>query len=83
MSSYCSRLTFACMCVCVLFFRGSKLDTVEVVCFRDRTLQGSRSIQHSVVFQVKLPELPINSGNCQSFYNNNSNNNYYIMLQYL
>eukprot|EP00064_Thunnus_orientalis_P019600 superscaffoldBa00004970_g19723 len=40
---------------------GSKLDTVEVLCFRDRTLQGSRSIQHSVVFQVKLPELPLNS----------------------
>uniref|UniRef100_A0A3B4WM65 Ubiquitin-like modifier-activating enzyme ATG7 n=1 Tax=Seriola lalandi dorsalis TaxID=1841481 RepID=A0A3B4WM65_SERLL len=40
---------------------GSKLDTVEVLCFRDRTLQGSRSIQHSVVFQVKLPDLPDNS----------------------
>uniref|UniRef100_A0A665UFB1 Ubiquitin-like modifier-activating enzyme ATG7 n=1 Tax=Echeneis naucrates TaxID=173247 RepID=A0A665UFB1_ECHNA len=37
--------------------RGSKLDTVEVLCFRDRTLQGSRSIQHSVIFQVKLPNL--------------------------
>uniref|UniRef100_A0A665UFN0 Ubiquitin-like modifier-activating enzyme ATG7 n=1 Tax=Echeneis naucrates TaxID=173247 RepID=A0A665UFN0_ECHNA len=36
---------------------GSKLDTVEVLCFRDRTLQGSRSIQHSVIFQVKLPNL--------------------------
>ncbi|KAF3856134.1 hypothetical protein F7725_016857 [Dissostichus mawsoni] len=40
---------------------GSKLDTVEVLCFRDRTLQGSRSIQHSVIFQIKLPELPLNS----------------------
>uniref|UniRef100_A0A8C9YDP0 Ubiquitin-like modifier-activating enzyme ATG7 n=1 Tax=Sander lucioperca TaxID=283035 RepID=A0A8C9YDP0_SANLU len=38
---------------------GSKLDTVEVLCFRDRTLQGSRSIQHSVIFQIKLPELPL------------------------
>uniref|UniRef100_A0A4W6EZQ5 Ubiquitin-like modifier-activating enzyme ATG7 n=1 Tax=Lates calcarifer TaxID=8187 RepID=A0A4W6EZQ5_LATCA len=36
---------------------GSKLDTVEVLCFRDRTLQGSRSIQHSVILQVRLPEL--------------------------
>uniref|UniRef100_A0A8C7XHT0 Ubiquitin-like modifier-activating enzyme ATG7 n=1 Tax=Oryzias sinensis TaxID=183150 RepID=A0A8C7XHT0_9TELE len=36
---------------------GSKLDVVEVLCFRDRTLQGSRSIQHSVVFQIKLPGL--------------------------
>uniref|UniRef100_A0A668APX7 Ubiquitin-like modifier-activating enzyme ATG7 n=1 Tax=Myripristis murdjan TaxID=586833 RepID=A0A668APX7_9TELE len=41
---------------------GSKLDTVDVLCFRDRTLQGSRSIQHSLIFQVKLPELPLNSG---------------------
>uniref|UniRef100_A0A3B3YCV7 Ubiquitin-like modifier-activating enzyme ATG7 n=1 Tax=Poecilia mexicana TaxID=48701 RepID=A0A3B3YCV7_9TELE len=40
---------------------GSKLDVVEVLCFRDRTLQGNRSIQHSVLFQVKLPELPNNS----------------------
>uniref|UniRef100_A0A8C7GJV6 Ubiquitin-like modifier-activating enzyme ATG7 n=1 Tax=Oncorhynchus kisutch TaxID=8019 RepID=A0A8C7GJV6_ONCKI len=34
---------------------GSQLDVVEVMCFRDRTLQGSRNIQHSIVFQVKLP----------------------------
>ncbi|KAJ4927406.1 hypothetical protein JOQ06_015137 [Pogonophryne albipinna] len=27
----------------------------------DRTLQGSRSIQHSVIFQIKLPEFPLNS----------------------
>uniref|UniRef100_A0AAQ5ZVB9 Ubiquitin-like modifier-activating enzyme ATG7 n=1 Tax=Amphiprion ocellaris TaxID=80972 RepID=A0AAQ5ZVB9_AMPOC len=34
------------------------VDTVEVLCFRDRTLQGSRSIQHSIMFQVKLaPDL--------------------------
>ncbi|KAJ3603353.1 hypothetical protein NHX12_031095 [Muraenolepis orangiensis] len=40
---------------------ASKVDTVEVLCFRDRTLQGSRSIQHSIIFHVKLPELPPNS----------------------
>ncbi|XP_055725885.1 ubiquitin-like modifier-activating enzyme ATG7 [Salvelinus fontinalis] len=34
---------------------GSQLDVVEVMCFRDRTLQGSRNVQHSIVFQVKLP----------------------------
>uniref|UniRef100_A0A668AA99 Ubiquitin-like modifier-activating enzyme ATG7 n=1 Tax=Myripristis murdjan TaxID=586833 RepID=A0A668AA99_9TELE len=39
-------------------------ETVDVLCFRDRTLQGSRSIQHSLIFQVKLPELPLNSGMC-------------------
>uniref|UniRef100_A0AAZ3R2N0 Ubiquitin-like modifier-activating enzyme ATG7 n=1 Tax=Oncorhynchus tshawytscha TaxID=74940 RepID=A0AAZ3R2N0_ONCTS len=37
------------------FVGGSQLDVVEVMCFRDRTLQGSRNIQHSIVFQVKLP----------------------------
>ncbi|XP_057218466.1 ubiquitin-like modifier-activating enzyme ATG7 [Triplophysa rosa] len=36
---------------------GSQMDVVEILCFRDRTLQGSRSIQHSIVFQVKLPDL--------------------------
>nr|XP_015814561.2 ubiquitin-like modifier-activating enzyme ATG7 [Nothobranchius furzeri]XP_015814562.2 ubiquitin-like modifier-activating enzyme ATG7 [Nothobranchius furzeri]XP_015814563.2 ubiquitin-like modifier-activating enzyme ATG7 [Nothobranchius furzeri] len=40
---------------------GSKLDLVEVLCFRDRTLQGSRSIHHSLIFQIKLPELSSNS----------------------
>ncbi|XP_037304405.1 ubiquitin-like modifier-activating enzyme ATG7 isoform X1 [Pungitius pungitius] len=40
---------------------GSKLDTVEVLCFRDRTMQGSRSIQHSVVLQIKLPKHPLDS----------------------
>uniref|UniRef100_A0A3Q3M426 Ubiquitin-like modifier-activating enzyme ATG7 n=1 Tax=Mastacembelus armatus TaxID=205130 RepID=A0A3Q3M426_9TELE len=40
---------------------GSKLGTVELLCFRDRTLQGRRSIQHSVILQVKLPELRKNS----------------------
>lgn len=52
------------LCVCA---RGSKLDTVEVLCFRDRTMQGSRSIQHSVVLQIKLPKHPLNSGNFRSF----------------
>ncbi|XP_034022088.1 ubiquitin-like modifier-activating enzyme ATG7 [Thalassophryne amazonica] len=41
---------------------GAKLDTVEVLCFRDRTLQGGRSIQHSIIFQIELPEIPLNSG---------------------
>uniref|UniRef100_A0A8B9L381 Ubiquitin-like modifier-activating enzyme ATG7 n=1 Tax=Astyanax mexicanus TaxID=7994 RepID=A0A8B9L381_ASTMX len=34
---------------------GPQLDVVEVLCFRDRTLQGARSVQHSIVFQVRLP----------------------------
>uniref|UniRef100_A0A4W4DWI9 Ubiquitin-like modifier-activating enzyme ATG7 n=1 Tax=Electrophorus electricus TaxID=8005 RepID=A0A4W4DWI9_ELEEL len=34
---------------------GPQLEVVEVLCFRDRTLQGMRSALHSIVFQVKLP----------------------------
>ncbi|XP_064161432.1 ubiquitin-like modifier-activating enzyme ATG7 isoform X1 [Anguilla rostrata] len=41
---------------------GSVLDVVEVLCFRDQTLQGKRSIQHSIIFQIKLPELSLNTG---------------------
>ncbi|XP_066526436.1 ubiquitin-like modifier-activating enzyme ATG7 [Hoplias malabaricus] len=40
---------------------GSQLDVVEVVCFRDRTLQGIRSVRHSIVFQVKLPSLSLSA----------------------
>ncbi|XP_076865917.1 ubiquitin-like modifier-activating enzyme ATG7 isoform X2 [Brachyhypopomus gauderio] len=36
---------------------GSQLDTVEVLCFRDRTLHGVRSALHSIVLQVQLPRL--------------------------
>ncbi|TRY85120.1 hypothetical protein DNTS_023055 [Danionella cerebrum] len=36
---------------------GSQLDLLEVLCFRDRTLQGVRSIGHSLIFTVRLPEL--------------------------
>ncbi|XP_023655452.1 ubiquitin-like modifier-activating enzyme ATG7 [Paramormyrops kingsleyae] len=41
---------------------GELVDAVEVLCFRDRTLQGSRSIQHSIIFQVKLPQLSVSAG---------------------
>uniref|UniRef100_A0A672NT05 Ubiquitin-like modifier-activating enzyme ATG7 n=1 Tax=Sinocyclocheilus grahami TaxID=75366 RepID=A0A672NT05_SINGR len=36
---------------------GSQLDVLQVLCFRDSTLQGSRSIRHSIIFRVKLPDL--------------------------
>ncbi|XP_062315499.1 ubiquitin-like modifier-activating enzyme ATG7 [Osmerus eperlanus] len=41
---------------------GAQLDVVEILCFRDRTLQGTRAVQHSILFQVKLPELSIQTG---------------------
>ncbi|XP_036387035.1 ubiquitin-like modifier-activating enzyme ATG7 isoform X1 [Megalops cyprinoides] len=41
---------------------GTMLDSVEVLCFRDRTLQGKRSVQHSIIFQVQLPELSPSAG---------------------
>uniref|UniRef100_A0AAY4DAK4 Ubiquitin-like modifier-activating enzyme ATG7 n=1 Tax=Denticeps clupeoides TaxID=299321 RepID=A0AAY4DAK4_9TELE len=42
---------------------GAQLNTVEVLCFRDRTLQGVRSLQHSIIFRVKLPDLSSSTGN--------------------
>ncbi|XP_046880551.1 ubiquitin-like modifier-activating enzyme ATG7 [Hypomesus transpacificus] len=41
---------------------GAQLDVVEILCFRDRTLQGTRAVQHSILFQVKLPVLSIQTG---------------------
>ncbi|KAL4655850.1 ubiquitin-like modifier-activating enzyme ATG7 [Arapaima gigas] len=41
---------------------GALVDEVEVLCFRDRTLLGSRSIQHSLLLQVQLPELSVTGG---------------------
>ncbi|XP_071407009.1 ubiquitin-like modifier-activating enzyme ATG7 isoform X2 [Pithys albifrons albifrons] len=35
---------------------GNILQTVEVLCFRDRTMQGVRDITHSIIFEIKLPE---------------------------
>uniref|UniRef100_A0A8C9UXB8 Ubiquitin-like modifier-activating enzyme ATG7 n=1 Tax=Scleropages formosus TaxID=113540 RepID=A0A8C9UXB8_SCLFO len=43
-------------------FQGAQVDMVEVLCFRDRTLQGTRSIQHSLLLQVQLPELSVTAG---------------------
>lgn len=50
-----------CLSACVSC-RASKVETVEVLCFRDRTLQGCRSVQHSIIFHIKLPKLSPNSG---------------------
>ncbi|XP_038628250.1 ubiquitin-like modifier-activating enzyme ATG7 isoform X1 [Tachyglossus aculeatus] len=36
---------------------SSHILTVEVLCFRDRTLQGVRDITHSIIFEVKLPQM--------------------------
>uniref|UniRef100_A0A8C8WCE1 Ubiquitin-like modifier-activating enzyme ATG7 n=1 Tax=Panthera leo TaxID=9689 RepID=A0A8C8WCE1_PANLE len=36
---------------------SSSFQSVEVLCFRDRTMQGVRDIAHSIVFEVKLPEM--------------------------
>ncbi|OPJ75163.1 ubiquitin-like modifier-activating enzyme ATG7 [Patagioenas fasciata monilis] len=35
---------------------GSILQSLEVLCFRDRTMQGVRDITHSIIFEIKLPE---------------------------
>ncbi|XP_030061608.1 ubiquitin-like modifier-activating enzyme ATG7 isoform X1 [Microcaecilia unicolor] len=36
--------------------RGSHLLSVEVLCFRDRTMQGVRDIKHSIIFEIELPQ---------------------------
>uniref|UniRef100_A0A8C0CZX1 Ubiquitin-like modifier-activating enzyme ATG7 n=1 Tax=Balaenoptera musculus TaxID=9771 RepID=A0A8C0CZX1_BALMU len=36
---------------------SSSFQSVEVLCFRDRTLQGVRDVTHSIIFEVKLPEM--------------------------
>nr|KAF6419927.1 autophagy related 7 [Molossus molossus] len=36
---------------------NSSFQSVEVLCFRDRTMQGVRDITHSIIFEVKLPEM--------------------------
>nr|XP_020836714.1 ubiquitin-like modifier-activating enzyme ATG7 isoform X4 [Phascolarctos cinereus] len=40
---------------------SDRFQSVEVLCFRDRTLQGVRDITHSIIFEVQLPELAYNS----------------------
>ncbi|XP_064930898.1 ubiquitin-like modifier-activating enzyme ATG7 isoform X9 [Columba livia] len=41
---------------------GSILQSVEVLCFRDRTMQGVRDITHSIIFEIKLPERVLGPG---------------------
>ncbi|XP_064218093.1 ubiquitin-like modifier-activating enzyme ATG7 isoform X3 [Aotus nancymaae] len=36
---------------------SSSFQSVEVLCFRDRTMQGARDVVHSIIFEVKLPEM--------------------------
>uniref|UniRef100_A0A8C6N637 Ubiquitin-like modifier-activating enzyme ATG7 n=1 Tax=Mus spicilegus TaxID=10103 RepID=A0A8C6N637_MUSSI len=36
---------------------SGSFQSVEVLCFRDRTMQGARDVTHSIIFEVKLPEM--------------------------
>ncbi|MGH0172619.1 UNVERIFIED_CONTAM: hypothetical protein FKN15_002950, partial [Acipenser sinensis] len=40
---------------------GGVLDSIEVLCFRDRTMQGVRTTKHSIFFELKLPTLTVGS----------------------
>jgi len=51
------------LCLSFLNGRGSILKSVEVLCFRDRTMQGVRDITHSIIFEIKLPESALGPGN--------------------
>ncbi|XP_077132958.1 ubiquitin-like modifier-activating enzyme ATG7 isoform X1 [Ranitomeya variabilis] len=41
---------------------GSLVSSLEVICLRDRTLQGARDIKHSISFEIKLPHVAPNQG---------------------
>uniref|UniRef100_H3A245 Ubiquitin-like modifier-activating enzyme ATG7 n=2 Tax=Latimeria chalumnae TaxID=7897 RepID=H3A245_LATCH len=41
---------------------GVLLHTLEVLCFRDRTMQGVRDIKHSIIFEIKLPRMAESPG---------------------
>lgn len=43
--------------VLIAYNWGSFLDSLEVLCFRDRTLQGVRDTRHSIFFEIKLPQM--------------------------
>uniref|UniRef100_A0A8D0E279 Ubiquitin-like modifier-activating enzyme ATG7 n=1 Tax=Salvator merianae TaxID=96440 RepID=A0A8D0E279_SALMN len=40
---------------------GNHVHSVEVLCLRDRTMQGERDISHSILFEIKLPQITQNS----------------------
>lgn len=46
--------------VLVSYHWGSHLQSIEVICLRDRTLQGERDIKHSISFEIKLPRVTQN-----------------------
>uniref|UniRef100_A0A2K5E9X6 Ubiquitin-like modifier-activating enzyme ATG7 n=1 Tax=Aotus nancymaae TaxID=37293 RepID=A0A2K5E9X6_AOTNA len=48
---------------------SSSFQSVEVLCFRDRTMQGARDVVHSIIFEVKLPEMAFSPGNLLVFEN--------------
>uniref|UniRef100_A0A8C5WLY2 Ubiquitin-like modifier-activating enzyme ATG7 n=1 Tax=Leptobrachium leishanense TaxID=445787 RepID=A0A8C5WLY2_9ANUR len=36
---------------------GNRIQTLEVISVRDRTLQGERDVTHSIIFEIKLPPM--------------------------
>ncbi|KAM8930759.1 ubiquitin-like modifier-activating enzyme ATG7 [Pelodytes ibericus] len=45
------------MLVLAAYQWGSCMQSMEVICVRDRTLQGERDITHSILFEIKLPQM--------------------------
>ncbi|XP_075039277.1 ubiquitin-like modifier-activating enzyme ATG7 [Mixophyes fleayi] len=43
--------------VLAAFHWGSQVQSIEVICLRDRTLQGDRNTKHSIIFEIKLPQV--------------------------
>ena len=47
----------------IFLYRSEKFgETIHVISFRDRFTHGQRNVQHSTVYQVKVPSLSTVSG---------------------
>ena len=44
--------------------RSGALSEVEVICFRDRTKDGKREVNHSIVFTVGINSIANVKGKC-------------------
>eukprot|EP00062_Callorhinchus_milii_P025153 gi/632985826/ref/XP_007909899.1/ PREDICTED: ubiquitin-like modifier-activating enzyme ATG7 [Callorhinchus milii] len=43
--------------VLIAYRWGERLESLEILCYRDRTMQGQRDSQHSLLLQVQLPDM--------------------------
>ena len=51
-----------CIQYLIIFFRGYKITSVKILCWRDQVRSGKRDTSHSLVLNVKLPSF-LKTGN--------------------